>query len=221
MAIESARKTGLVDHVIEQLRAQVTSGEWPVGSRIPPETELIDLLGVGRNTLREGVRVLVHSGLLEVQQGSGTFVVSRSEATATVRERIASSHAADTMEVRRGLELEAARLAALRRTDADIVNLREALANREAAFHSRDSEQFVKADIAVHQAVADASHNQLLSDLYRELSESLYETVRAGLGDDFNGPHIDHSKAIEAIVSGDVDAAVAETMAYMRELIDS
>ncbi|MFC4336459.1 FadR/GntR family transcriptional regulator [Salininema proteolyticum] len=219
MAIETARKTGLVDHVIGQLRTQITSGEWRVGKRIPPETELIELLGVGRNTLREGVRVLVHAGLLEVRQGSGTFVVSTSEATESVRSRIAASHASDTMEVRRGLELEAARLAAHRRTDQDVQILRDALERREKAYAARKYEEFIEADVALHQAVADASHNKLLSDLYRELSESLGETVRTGLGN-FDQPHIDHIRAIQAIIDGDAESAVSETTIYMKELVE-
>ena len=69
MPLSAARRTGLVDQVIDQLRQSVTSGEWPVGLRIPNEAVLVDSLGVGRNTVREAVRALAHAGLLEVRQG--------------------------------------------------------------------------------------------------------------------------------------------------------
>ena len=74
MALSSPRRSALSDQVIAQLRAQITSGEWPVGSRIPTEPELVEQLGVARNTVREAVRALAHNGLLAIRQGSGTYV---------------------------------------------------------------------------------------------------------------------------------------------------
>ena len=79
MPLASTRRTGLVDQVISQLRAQIDSGEWGVGDRIPTESELSDQLEVGRNTVREAVRALAHAGLLEIRQGAGTFVRASSE----------------------------------------------------------------------------------------------------------------------------------------------
>ncbi|MCH7231798.1 FadR family transcriptional regulator [Glycomyces sp. L485] len=221
MALQSTRKSALVDQVIDQLRGQISDGEWGVGSRIPTESELAELLGVGRNTIREGVRALAHAGLLEIRQGAGTFVINRSEVTAAVRRRIAASPASDAMEVRRGLEIEAARLAAHRRDEADITRLRILLAEREATHAVGDTEAFIAADVALHQAVAEASHNKLLAELYAELADSLSETVRAGAGDNLaEAPHIDHTRAIEAIIGGDPELAAAETTAYLRELIE-
>ncbi|WP_026924662.1 FadR/GntR family transcriptional regulator [Glycomyces arizonensis] len=221
MALESTRKSALVDQVIDQLRRQISDGEWGIGSRIPTESELSELLGVGRNTIREGVRALAHAGLLEIRQGAGTFVVGRSEVTAAVRRRIAASSASDTMEVRRGLEIEAARLAAARRDEADVKKLRILLAEREATFEVRDTEAFIEADLALHQAVAEASHNRLLHELYVDLSDSLREIVKAGVGDELGrDPHIDHIRAIEAVIAGDPDLAAAETAAYLRQLIE-
>src|SRR5919198_4696516 len=73
-ALSSLRRGPLVELVAAQLREQVASGAWPVGSRLPTEAELGRQLQVGRSTLREAVRVLVHVGLLETRQGAGTFV---------------------------------------------------------------------------------------------------------------------------------------------------
>lgn len=79
MPLTSPRRSALADQVIAQLRAQITSGEWPMGSRIPTEPELVEQLGVARNTVREAVRALAHNGLLDIRQGSGTYVVATSE----------------------------------------------------------------------------------------------------------------------------------------------
>ena len=76
MTLQHAERLSLVERVIDQLRTQITAGSWECGERIPTEPQLSDMLGVGRNTVREAVRALVHTGLLEVRQGAGTFVRS-------------------------------------------------------------------------------------------------------------------------------------------------
>ena len=84
VAATSRSRPTLVRQVIDQLREQVASGAWPVGGRIPTEPQLVEALGVGRNTVREAVRALVHAGVLECRQGSGTYVISDDEMTGAV-----------------------------------------------------------------------------------------------------------------------------------------
>src|SRR3954453_10822369 len=119
MPLRSTDRSSLVPQVIEQLRAQISSGEWAVGTRLPPEPDLAAMLGVGRNTLREAVLALVHAGLLERRQGSGTFVIGARELAGAVARRVAGATLAEVIEVRRALEVEAARSAARRRTAED------------------------------------------------------------------------------------------------------
>src|ERR1700759_1625593 len=76
MPLRTARRVGVIDEVLAQMEDLVASGEWPVGSRIPPEPELVGHLGVGRNSVREAVRALSHAGVLEARQGDGTYVRS-------------------------------------------------------------------------------------------------------------------------------------------------
>src|SRR5690242_18569716 len=105
MPLHSAARTPLVDQVIAQLREQISSGEWPVGSKIPTEPDLVAALGVGRNTLREAVRALAHLGLLESRQGAGTYVRADNELVGAVRRRLARAELRDATELRRGLEV--------------------------------------------------------------------------------------------------------------------
>src|SRR4051794_34097626 len=76
VVLRAARRSGLIDQVIEQLRGQIESGRWAVGNRIPTEAELAASTGTSRNTVREAVQSLVHAGLLERRQGSGTYVLA-------------------------------------------------------------------------------------------------------------------------------------------------
>src|SRR5258707_12264042 len=96
------RRGSLCDEVIAQLREQISSGTWPVGDRIPPESELVERLQVGRGTVREAIKALAHIGLLEVRQGDGTYVKSRSELAGALRRQMGSATAIPGQELRRG-----------------------------------------------------------------------------------------------------------------------
>ncbi|MBD0711146.1 MULTISPECIES: FadR/GntR family transcriptional regulator [unclassified Streptomyces] len=177
MALASARRPALVDEVIAGLRGEITSGRWPVGSRIPPEPALIERLGVARGTLREAVRALAHAGLLQVRQGDGTYVRATSELSGALQRL--DSELSDVLEVRQALDAQAARLAALRITPDRLSVLGELLARRAAAWERRDQDAWIEADHAFHQAVAAASGNTLLGDLYTGLGPALRRSMAA------------------------------------------
>jgi len=217
-SLRSARRAGLIDQVIDQLRGQISSGAWPVGDRIPTETELSQLTATSRNTVREAVQSLVHAGLLERRQGSGTYVLAASELAGAVSRRVADASSLDVLEVRRSLEVGAARLAATRRTPADIAHLRDLLAARQAAWREHDLDALVTHDVQLHRAIVRASHNPVLIDLYDNLVGALQENVRrnvAAIAPQDN----DHAPLIDAVIAGDVQVAVTEAGAFLDALI--
>ncbi|RST17853.1 FadR family transcriptional regulator [Streptomyces sp. WAC05374] len=217
MALKAAGRTSLVDAVVEQLRAQLTDGAWAVGDRIPTEHDLAEQLGVGRNTVREAVRVLVHAGLLESRQGNGTFVRSTADPAAVLR-TVRAAGALDVLELRIALETEAARLAALRRDTHDLLRLRAALATlREEG--DRDAD----ADLAFHRAVVEATHNAAFTEVYRFFSAQVHESLVAALGD-HEMPAIDldaHEALVVAVEAGDPEAAGAAARELLREPLET
>src|ERR1700716_2312403 len=142
-----------------QLEGLIESGEWPGGSKIPAEPELGAALGVGRNTVREAVRALEHAGLLEPRRGDGTYVRATSGLRAAILRRARRSGSLDVLAVRASLERDAAAAAAVHRTDADIVAIRNAVAARRASRDGGDRSAFVRADLAFHRAVIAAPAN--------------------------------------------------------------
>ncbi|MEU8524891.1 MULTISPECIES: FadR/GntR family transcriptional regulator [Streptomyces] len=212
MALKAAGRVSLVDSVVEQLRAQLAGGEWAVGDRIPTEHELAEQLDVGRNTVREAVRVLVHAGLLESRQGNGTFVRSTADPHA-VLSGMRHAGALDVLELRVALEAEAARLAAVRRDDHDLLRLRAALATlREEG--DRDAD----ADMTFHMAVVEATHNAAFTEVYRFFSTQVHEVLVAALGD-AEMPPVDidvHEALAGAIEAGDPEAAEAQARELLR-----
>lgn len=207
MPLATTRRAGLVDQVIAQLRTAVGT-EWPVGARIPPEPELAESLGVGRNTVREAVRALAHAGLLEVRQGDGTYVRATSEISGALR-RLAGTELREILQVRRLLETEGARLAALHRTPEDLAELDRAMAACEAA---DEPVAFAAADLAFHRQVLRCAHNQVLAGLYAGLTEVVHASVAAVAAD---GPFVCHTGLLAAIRAGDADLAAAEAYDFL------
>jgi len=213
--LATTRRAGLVDQVIEQVRAAVATGEWPLGTRIPPEGELAEALGVGRNTVREAVRALAHAGLLEVRQGDGTFVRATSEISGAIR-RLAGPELREVLQVRRLLEAEGARLAATHRTAEDLAELDEAMAACEEAARAADLAAFVRADLAFHQLVLRCAHNGVLAELYRGLTEVVHASVATTVA---GGRCESHTGLLAAIRAGDAAAAAAEAEDFLDSLL--
>ena len=220
MPLATTRRAGLVDQVIEQMRSAITSGEWPVGQRIPPEPELVTALGVGRNTVREAVRALSHAGLLEVRQGDGTFVRATSEISGAVR-RMCGTELKEVLQVRRTLEMEGARLAAKHRTDAELARLTELLRKRDAAMEAEQWAEVIEHDTAFHVLLVQCSHNTLLAELYQGLTEAVKASVAASVDTSQPGQdQVSHTGLLHAVRDGDQEKAAIEAGGFFEELIE-
>lgn len=201
------------DRAVAELEHRIGVGEWPVGTKLPGETTLAQDLGVGRSTVREAVRVLATQGLVKSRQGAGVFVVADAipvDVAASVRR----AGPVEVQEVRRIIEVDAAGLAAERRTEQDIHRMRAALGARHAAASESDA-AFVNADIEFHVAVVAAAHNPLLSDLFESFLPRLRTELLAYTSGVLARPHGSepdvelHESLFDAIAAGDRAAAVA------------
>lgn len=216
--MKKVERVSLVESVGSQLREEITAGRWAVGQRIPSETELVEELGVSRASVREAVRGLVHAGLLATRQGDGTYVTASDATDVAIRRRLVTADHSDVVEVRRGLDIVAAGLAASRRTRTDIRTLNKALAARAAAGEAGDEAAFVANDVEFHLSVARASHNPVLIDLYTSFARALTESVR----DDqclqvfTTGQDTWHEALAAAIEAGDTTAAAAASLSLLE-----
>lgn len=146
-----------MEQVAEQMEQLIEQGQWKVGEKLPPEMELMDKFGVSRNTLREAIRALVHAGLLETKQGSGTLVRSTSVLGAALKRHVKKSTMMETLEVRFALEKQAAKMAAERRTEGDLAKLEASVSETKVASEKEDIDQFITSDIEFHKAIVQAS----------------------------------------------------------------
>jgi DNA-binding FadR family transcriptional regulator len=211
MALSTSHRPPLAEEVTAKLRAMIHSGEWPLHQRIPSETGLMTDLGVSRGTLREAIKALAHSGMLEVRRGDGTYVRATSEISGAARRMYQDHTEAHILEVRLGLDTQAARLAARHATPDDVAALRALLTDRAQAWKSQDYAAWARADWGFHERVAQASGNPLLHELYVSFGAVVHEDMlKQLLRPGFDGlQHEGHDLLLEAIEQGDEDGSVA------------
>lgn len=214
MNMLKVNRVSAVDAVIDEIRRQIHEGEWVPGDRLPSEAELTKTLGISRASLREATRALVHSGLLAVRQGDGTYVVAVDETAVTLSRKIMNSKTSEVLEVRRGLDASAVPLAAVRRTEADLTALREALDDRQRSAEAGDLDSFIEADLRFHMAVAQASHNELLIDLYASLNVPFRKSLGGAMGQGTK----EHEALYRAIERRDTEGATELALAIVARM---
>src|SRR5919205_2138198 len=106
MTLSTSHRQPLADEVTAKLREMIQTGEWQLQQRIPSESELMSGLGVSRGTLREAVKALAHSGMLEVRRGDGTYVRATSEISGTARKAYREYADEDVLQVRFALDTQ-------------------------------------------------------------------------------------------------------------------
>lgn len=211
-------KTNLAENAAQAIRADILSKRWAVGDKLPNEATLSTTLSVSRGTIREAVRVLVSQGLLETRQGSGTYVLSTTD-TALPLTMARRASLRDLFEARCALDVEAARLAAIRHTPQTLTALRALLIAR-GNFIGGDKAAFIERDLAFHKAVIAASGNRAMIEIYDFFSASIAETIEATLGEDIPEPDMQaHAAIIDAIATGDAEKADAAVRRFMAPVI--
>ncbi|MFJ6322887.1 MULTISPECIES: FadR/GntR family transcriptional regulator [unclassified Rhizobium] len=211
-------KTTLAETAVEAIRSEIIAQRWSVGEKLPNEASLSSMLSVSRGTIREAVRVLASQGYLETRQGSGTYVRSTTDFGRPL-DMARRAGLRDQFEARLALEVEAARLTALRHTPEVIAQLRALLAAR-GNYGGADKLGFIERDLAFHKAVVAASRNMAMVELYDFFSMSIAETIEATLDAEIPEPDMQaHIEVVDAIEAGDPEAADAAVRRFMAPVI--
>jgi DNA-binding FadR family transcriptional regulator len=173
------RKEGYVDRVVQAIEGEIFGGRLTSGTKLPPEREFSERLGVSRTVVREAVRILVTKGLLETRHGIGTTVrsVTQEQVIKPLNLFIRTSGGSVDIEhlhqVRSILEVGNAGLAVEQATADDIESLGRAVAAMEAA--AEDPREFAAQDAEFHRCLAQATHNPLLVLLLDSIRDLMAE----------------------------------------------
>jgi len=222
------RAPTLSERVADQLQALILDGHVAPGERLPSERELAERFGVSRTVIREAVRRLTGTGLVDGRAGSG--VVVREVASNVMRDsmnRFLRSRAflhpdslgqalAMLHEVRTMLEVQVARVAAGNRTDLDIDRMRTAA---DAMAAARDDVSTAGADVAFHREIAVGTHNELYVVLLDSIGDPLMD-IRLStlqLGDRLPDAVSGHQRILSAIETGDGEAARSAMVDHLKD----
>ena len=173
MTTKIIKRSSLADEVAQRLQEQISLGTYKTGEKLPTEPALMEVFGVGRSTIREAVRILANGGILRVQQGLGTFVEEQMGIAEPLPQRLKRAPFEDLDEVRKLLEMKIAQKAALNRNEQDIEQMTLFLNRRRDFSAAGDVKACIQADIDFHSAIAQASGNSILTDLYKTVATHL------------------------------------------------
>ncbi len=160
------QRMSAVDYVLRDLRDAVESGVIQVGERLPSESALAARYSVSRTVIREVLRALEATGRTVTRDGKGTFVVA-THPTEVLFEGYSAAH---LMEARPGVEIPAAALAALRRTDEQLDTIQHLIERMEL---EKDETLWTRLDASFHLAIARASGNPVFADVVSSIAAAL------------------------------------------------
>ena len=209
------------DKVLQSLRILIEHNHMQVGDRLPAERKLCEQLSVSRSSLREAIQQLISMGILQSRGGAGTFLQqlpsnwSHHQIVQPLSSLIDQDPAYrfDVQEARIVLEGGTAWYAAQRATPEDLLNIRRCY---EQISHSQalgNDDQAAQADAKFHLAIAEASHNLVLSQMMRSLFDLLQFNVVLGRRKVYSEPHrfdqlhLQHHQVMVAIERRDPEAA--------------
>lgn len=202
--------------VARSIGVDIIAGRYAEGTRLPGDAELTAMFGVSRPVLRESVKTLVAKGLLSTKARVGTVVRERGAWNMFDADVLAwhldagidKRFLGDLAEIRLAVEPRAAALAASRRSDADIVELRRSMEQMRRA----DSESigFADADLALHVAVANASGNLFMRSIGHVIEAALRASFLLSApveSEDRETVLLWHQRIVDAIADGDAEMA--------------
>ena len=233
--MEPIRKRKIYHEVLDRLISAIMSSEFPPGSKLPSERELMLKLAVGRPAIREAMLALQQMGLIRISHGERARVIN--PAPDVIVDQISSAMVMmlatnargleDLKDARLGLEMALVRGATRKATAADLERLAEA--HRALQNARGDHGAFVAADMAFHSLIAEISGNQLVAALTRGMLDWLSRFKR-DLVSVRGAERVtldEHEKIAKAISAGDADLAATAMAEHIqrasglyRQLVD-
>ncbi len=224
----TATRTGV--EVAEDLRAQIQAGEIAVGVRLPPQRTLATTLSVGRHAVAEALSLLEAEGYVVTRRGAhgGSFVCEPVRPASVWLQQVRDSFAdlVDTLDFRLGVESEIARLAAVRRTTADIAEMQSAI--DALPTHEVTRSDFREADGRFHAGLSRAARNdRLAAALRRARADVFIPTDNIPFVETVDVSRRQHQQILLAVADGDEAGAadavrghIEETRRHLRALVD-
>ncbi len=220
MPIQTIETRRLYRQIADQVTRLIDSGDFRAGTRLPPERELAEQLGVSRPTVREALIALEVECVVEVRGGTGVFVLDRRAARREAPSSAPAPGPFDLIRARWIIESECAFLAASNASADHLKRMKQALDEmQQASTHSRES---TAADERFHLCIAEASGNSALAMVVQQLWEQRTGTLYMQLESHFSGEEIwrqavaEHAELLQAIATRNPPAARKAMRKHMK-----
>lgn len=212
-----------VDVIIDQIRELISSGQLKPGDKLPSERKLSEALNIGRTHVRDAIRKLEFYGILKTLPQSGTVVagigLTALEGLISDVLQIESADFSSLVETRVILEIESAKLAAERRTESDLAELKEAL---DKYYEKVDKGiEAVDEDMMFHMKVAEASQNKVLKSLMLIIIPDIltnYTKYKVCTNDRLKKRYDEHTRLYEAIAEKDPEKASSVMRLHLSDI---
>ncbi len=216
----------LADQVAERLLEYIEGQRLHPGDLLPSETALVSSFGVSRPVIREALKNLEGKGIIEIVNGKGALI--RPIDCDPLRQffkramQMESGTMLELMEVRKGLEVQSAILAAQRRNEKDLAAIDRVL--RAMRENMDDLDTYTRLDVEFHLCIAAASHNMMMVSLVEAIRDALRNTIIAGLKSRGPALHLEsiqqtHELLFQTLVDGNVQAATDAMLRHFDEAI--
>jgi GntR family transcriptional repressor for pyruvate dehydrogenase complex len=215
LSLSRVRRSKLAETVAQQLLREIRVKQLARGTKMPPERELMAQLHVGRSTVREAMNGLAMLGVLDIRHGQGVYVADPAAGSGLPRAltiALRRGVTRDLFEARRRVEVETARLAAQRRTEADLRDISRALRDHEHAI--ADGAPAVGPSVRFHLCIADAAHSEVLAGFVHSFQEPFTERGRI-----LEAEPEQHRGVFEPIKAGDAAGAVERMRAHLEAVV--
>ncbi|MGD9091271.1 MAG: FadR/GntR family transcriptional regulator [Anaerolineales bacterium] len=218
--LEPIERNTLPEVITKQVLNLLASGVLKPGDKLPAERDLARQLNVGRTSVREALKLLTLSGLLEAKRGDGTYVRQEFESFLVKQIEwpiILNAYQVDKiLEVRQPLEVQAAGLAAERATEEGLQRISRF--RKMAEIEGRDIELETQLDLEFHKAIAAAAQNDLLFQLMNSMHSILkqYIMLSNGMTENQATTVEEHQRIYEAIKNGDPEAAKQAMVDHLK-----
>lgn len=220
------RTPGLAHDIVADLTQRILLGQIVPGEKLPSESAIVREYGVSRTVVREAISKLQASGLVETRHGVGTFALERDERQGIHLKSDTAASVRGILELRLGLETQAAALAAKRRTEEQLLQMRQALDDYQRSLANNDSS--VEPDLRFHRLIAQATGNTYFTDIISQLGRSAIPRTR--INADERGDTdlmklgqmavLEHEAILKAIRRQDPDAARAAMLLHLSNSME-
>ena len=220
------KRRSLAQELVTVLSEQIRDGMLKRGDKLPTESAIMEAHGVSRTVVREAISRLQASGFVETRHGIGTFVLERDERQGIHLSSATAASVRGILELRMGLETQAAALAAGRRTEEQLLQMRQALDDYQNALANNDGS--VEHDLRFHKLIAQATGNTYFTDIICQLGRTAIPRTRINADERGDADLmqlgqmavLEHEAILRAIRRQDPDAARAAMLLHLSNSLE-